>query len=286
MDQTIVTETDSLVAFWDFSEGAGQARVSAVGGYALQEVDGPIHRVSGGPFGFAASLNQQKYFSIPRNQVTGTALDISGPGAQVSVVAWIKRGRKSANANQLEFLGGLWNEDGLRQYGMFLNDNNSGKLTGHISDVGVGTAPSEFNRTRAKGATSIPFDEWITVGMTYDAEFIRVYYNGELDASSENPLKHPGGSFTGPGGIFDGGDAGSDFTFGAVNAKGGLPDFVIRNYFEGEVGGLAVFDRALTSDEMMLLHTGVVIPEPSCLAMIGVGAVVMMTRRFCTGKTT
>ena len=43
------------------------------------------------------------------------------------------------------------------------------------------------------------------------------------------------------------GNNGSDFTVGAVLLKAGM-----GNFFKGQIGGLAVFNRALTDEEMIL----------------------------------
>jgi len=42
------------------------------------------------------------------------------------------------------------------------------------------------------------------------------------------------------------GDNGSDFTVGSVQLKSGM-----GNFFKGQIGGLAVFDRKLTDDEIL-----------------------------------
>lgn len=45
------------------------------------------------------------------------------------------------------------------------------------------------------------------------------------------------------------GNNGSDFTVGAVLLKKG-----VGNFFKGQIGGLAVFNRALTDEEMKSVH--------------------------------
>jgi hypothetical protein len=45
------------------------------------------------------------------------------------------------------------------------------------------------------------------------------------------------------------GNNGSDFTVGAVLLKKGM-----GNFFKGQIGGLAVFNRALTDEEMKSLN--------------------------------
>jgi hypothetical protein len=49
-------------------------------------------------------------------------------------------------------------------------------------------------------------------------------------------------------GLYDGGAEGSDFTVAAVHRSG-----VMGNFFAGLLGGLAVFNRALTEDELASL---------------------------------
>ena len=51
-----------------------------------------------------------------------------------------------------------------------------------------------------------------------------------------------------PGGLLDGGENGSDFTVGAVHRSGEM-----GNWYVGLIGGLAVFNRALSDEEMAYL---------------------------------
>ena len=55
---------------------------------------------------------------------------------------------------------------------------------------------------------------------------------------SKNPYYFPNGL----------GNNGSDFTVGAVLLKSGM-----GNFFKGQIGGLAVFDRALSAKELRRL---------------------------------
>jgi hypothetical protein len=50
-------------------------------------------------------------------------------------------------------------------------------------------------------------------------------------------------------GLFDGGEDGSDFTVGAVHRLGEM-----GNNFVGQIGGIAVFDRALSDDEFQTIY--------------------------------
>jgi hypothetical protein len=248
-----------LVAFWDFREDAGTPRRSlAKARLSLQEQKGPIARVDDGPFGHALQLNAGQWLSIPRAAIG--PLDIHGRSAQVSVVAWLKRERKEA----WQGIAGVWDESrGKRQYCLFVN---GGKRTdartmtrepckdlfqGHVSDVGGPTVGEEFCITYATSGTRVPFEGWQCLAMTYDAREVRLYRNGRFDASEgSNPFPHPHG-------LFDGGAEGAEFTVGCVSVKG-KPG----NFFAGLLGGVAVFDRALSAEEIAALAkaTGVIAP--------------------------
>jgi hypothetical protein len=72
-----------------------------------------------------------------------------------------------------------------------------------------------------------------------------VYVDGRLDALEHyNPFPYPDG-------LFDGGDTGADFTVGAVHRGGEW-----GNFFGGRLGGLAVFNRALSDGELRALAAG------------------------------
>jgi len=248
-----------LVAFWDFREEPGAPRRSlAKTPLALQEMNGPIAHVAEGPFGHALQLKAGQWLRIPRADIG--PLNIHGKQAQVSVVAWLKRERKDA----WQGIVGVWDESrGKRQYCLFVN---GGKRTdartmtrepckdlfqGHVSDVGGATTGEEFCITYATSGTAVPFDGWQFLALTYDAKEVRLYRNGRFDASEgSNPFPHPHG-------LFDGGAEGAEFTVGCVSVKG-KPG----NFFAGLLGGMAVFDRALTAAEITALATATGIVTP------------------------
>jgi hypothetical protein len=124
----------------------------------------------------------------------------------------------------------------------------------------------------------VPEDQWITVGFTYDGQYLKAYLNGVLDRNTGDPadFRRADRYFTqeGPGGgprglnpyyhgrgIFHYDPArdaagkpmgGSDFCVGARYASGS--QFPEGATTIGRFGGLAVFNRALTDDEMKALH--------------------------------
>ncbi len=282
-----VVETPGLVAFWTFAEAAETPRLSTgtKEKHAMAEVGGPIQRAEGGPYsGYSAELNGKQYFQIPYAEIGD--LNISGPDAQVSMfaVVWIADVLKSRT------IAGIWSEGkganddtGTRQYAMLLHMPAYGghrRLTPHISSEGGVTRRQDgsalpWNADYAASKQEVPEGKWCSLGFTYDSKYIRAYLNGVLDArtldaakdnrkdryfTSEgpdgkdrgmNPYYHGRGIFR-----YDAAQhaktriAPSDFTVGARYAGGSM----FSEAFRGRFGGLAVFNRALTDDEMKQLH--------------------------------
>lgn len=249
---TVVTKIDGLVAFWDFQEPAGQPRISRGSQtLALQERKGPIERGEGGVFGpHTARIKRGQWFLIERKDIG--LLDRHGKDGQVSVVVWVRREDKAS----WQAIAGVWDETRKkRQYCLFLNAPRgtrademkryplANRIHGHVSAIGGPTPGDEFCITYSSGATEIPMNAWQCLAMTYDGKESRVYVDGKLDALEHyNPFPYPDG-------LFDGGADGADFTVGAVHRGG-----TWGNFFGGQIGGLAIFKRALSEAEMQSLH--------------------------------
>lgn len=288
-DASVIERTPGLVAFWTFGEEAGQARMSqgTKEKHALTEVNGPIARVAGGPFsGYSADLNGKQYWQIKHAELGD--LDISGKGAQVSMfaVVFIEDLKKSKT------IAGIWNEGkganddtGTRQYALLMNMPAYGgarQLTPHISSEGGVTRRADGSAfpwcaDYAASVSEVPEGRWCTLGFTYDAKYIRAYANGVCEPRALNPVKDrrndPYFTKEGP----DGKDRGmnpyyhgrgifrydpvlhakakippSDFTVGSRMAVGSMTGEATK----GKFGGLAVFNRALSDEEMKKLHDG------------------------------
>ena len=246
-----IMKIPGLVAFWDFQEPAGQPRIShSPQALALQEMKGPIARSEDGLFGaYSANLQRGQWFQIERVRLG--ALDIHGQDAQVTVVAWVRR----RDPQVWQAIAGIWDETHKqRQYCLFLNaplGTHAGEMKrhpvkdrihGHVSAVGGPTPGNPFCITYSTSATPIPLGEWHCLAMSYDGRESRVYVDGKLDALEHyNP-------FACPGGIYNGGKEGAPFTVGAVHRGGEW-----GNFFGGQIGGLAIFRRALTETEIKTL---------------------------------
>lgn len=289
-DPTVIQRTPGLVAFWTFGEPGGTARksIGTTEPLPLLEVGGPIARVAGGPFsGYAAEFNGKQYLRIPHADLG--KLNISGTEAQVSVVGFVRLEPEALEHGLT--IAGIWSEgrganddSGTRQYALLANMPAYGgrrQLTPHISSEGGVTrradgSPLPWCADYAATKSEVPVAVWCSLGMTYDGKFIRAYINGTfepraLNAKADrrddpyftregpdggdrgmNPYYHGRGIFgynpathtaTKPGG-------GSDFTVGARYAVGSM----LGEAIHGRMGGLAVFDRALTDAEMAAIH--------------------------------
>jgi hypothetical protein len=234
-----------LIAFCDFQEPAGQPRrARGPHGYELKEMAGPIQRVEGGVLGpFAAELAVGQWLNLPRSQCP--ALDIHGPDSKVSLFAWLKRRRKPLI--ECEAVAGMWDETRRkRQYALFLDlriRGSADQAGGHISGIGGPTPGYRYCMDAAIGRTCVEYtDEWEFVGFTYDGSEARLYRNGCFDARpAHNPYPYPGG-------LFDAGPEGADFTVGAVHRGG-----AIGNWFTGFLGGLFVCSSVLTPETILAL---------------------------------
>ncbi|WP_237227873.1 hypothetical protein [Rubinisphaera sp. JC750] len=298
-DPSVVKEMPGLVAFWTFSEPAGEERRSYVGPeeFPLVEVGGKIDRVEGGPYsGYSASLDGKHHLKIP--YVATGRLNISGPDAEVTMFAVAR----IVDLRRSRTIAGMWcegmgahDDSGTRQYGLLMNMPAYGggnKLVPHISSEGGVTrradgSPFPWCCDYAVTKHDVPTEEWCTLAFSYDSKYVRAYINGKLDKRELDPAKdrrtdpyftEQGPAFHGdpgpdggPGakdrgmnpyyhgrGIFAYDPAkhantkimgGSDFMVGARFAIGHT-----REQTVGLFGGLAVFDRALSNDEIQQLH--------------------------------
>jgi hypothetical protein len=201
-DVSAVEQMPGLVAFWTFGEPAGQPRLSqgTSNPHPLLEVGGPIRRVPGGPFsGFSAELDGRQFFRVPYSETRD--LNISGPQAQVSMFAVVRL----QDLEVSKTIAGMWSEgkghgddSGTRQYAMLLNMPAYGgprKLVPHISSEGGVTRRADGSAfpwcaDYAVSRHEVPENEWVTLGFTYDGQWLKAYINGVLDRHELDPVAH------------------------------------------------------------------------------------------------
>lgn len=255
-------QLSGLITFWNFQEQEGNPRRS-IGPYAyeLEERNGPIPRLNAGVWGpYSTRLKPGQWFRIERKDCP--ALNLRGPNAQYTILAWIQR----LSDGPWQYIAGVWDETrGMRQYSMFTSGvlkTNARTMertpVGHrahayISSEGGGTLPYLICMTYATGATELEKGRWYFLAATYDQKDLRMYVDGKLDSLEDhNPYPYNNKP------IFDGGTNGADFTVGQRSIaswknypNGAQPKTVS---FDGVLGGLAVYDRALTAQEIAGIH--------------------------------
>lgn len=254
---SIVLGTEGIVSFWNFGgptpfESVDEHHFTLIPGEGTDPEtveDGPVS-------GQSVSLDGHDFLFIPYEQTGALNLHTNA----VTVMAWVKW-----TGEQIGFVGGMWNEyqdGGKRQYGLFVSlphYNGADQVCGHISKNGGPTPPFPYSIDYSASKQTVPPGEWSCVAFTYDGEYIRSYFNGVCEARDPELIDHTVGFEGYPDGLVqsknpyyypDGmGDNGSDFTVGAVLLHSGM-----GNFFKGQIGGLAVFDRALTDSEILCLY--------------------------------
>jgi hypothetical protein len=254
-----ILNTKGLVALWDFKEEEGSSRVAyGKGEFPLSEVNGTIPRISDGPLsGYSAKFGNKAFLSLP-NDKTGD-LNIYGESQEITVMAWVKWEGNTG------FVGGMWNEyqdGGKRQYGLFVSlphYNGEDQVCGHISYSGKPTPPFPYSIDYSASKQTVKKNEWQFIALTYDGTLIKSYLNGVFEPRDPELIKNTKGFEGYPDGLIqsknpyyfpDGmGNNGSDFTVGSVLLSRGM-----GNFFVGQIGGLAVFNRALNEREINILY--------------------------------
>jgi hypothetical protein len=253
-----IRNTKGLVALWDFKEKEGRDRKAVgLGKFPLEEENGTLPRISEGPLsGYSAKFGNKAFLKL-ENAKTG-ALNIFGEKQGVTIIAWVKWEGNTG------FVGGMWNEyqdGGKRQYGLFVSlphYNGRDQVCGHISKTGKPTPPFPYSIDYSASKQQVAEKQWQCVAFTYDGAYIKSYLNGRFKAREPELIDHTKGFEGYPEGLLQSknpyyfpygmGNNGSDFTVGAVLLKSGM-----GNFFTGLIGGLAVFNRALSEDEIQNL---------------------------------
>lgn len=245
--------TEGLVAFWDFSDTTGHPVAGTAKEVRLIAAGQPKFVNEGPLSGRAITLDGKSDYWYIRHEHTGK-LDIKTNA--VTVIAWVKWSGGTG------FVAGKWNEyqdGGKRQYGLFVSlpyYNGASQVCGHISKNGGPTPPFPYSIDYSASPQQVPVDEWTCVAFTYDGTHIKSYFNGVFEERQPELIERTAGFLTDqPQGLVqvknpydypDGmGNNGSDFTVGAVQLKKGM-----GNFFKGNIGGIAVFDRALNDEEL------------------------------------
>lgn len=259
-EKVMPADIPNLLCFWDFQQSNhGDLTSKGQFNYNLKEMNGSIARVNEGIFGPASlEIKKGQWLLIKREDCPG--LNIYG-NREVTVIAWVKREKEGI----WQYIAGVWNErDAKRQYALFtcghkqtdyttLNRTDAkNQIHGYVSDVGGATPDRPYCFSYATGKQMFNVGEWHMLSFTYDHNSIKVYFDGDLDGNgNSNP-------FYWDKPIFDGGKNGADFTVAqrALPKWPGYPETPPDRSegFSGLLSGLAIYDRALDSEEIKSLY--------------------------------
>ncbi len=235
-------DVPGLVCFWDFQQGGECFPTSQGYDYRLQSKTGALECVEDAtaPFdGKALRIGEGDWLNLPRAECP--ELDFHGEQSAFTLIAWLKRSRKSMR--QCEFIAGQWNETHLgRQYGLFIDIPVWGaehRVFGHLSKTGGATPGYQYCMDGPMSEEPVPWDEWCMIGMSYDGVQGFAWMNGMLQAI---PGLNP---YSLAGGLHHSGPLGSDFTVAAVDRSGEM-----GNFFCGLLSALAVYRQALSPAEV------------------------------------
>lgn len=246
----------------------------------------------GQPFGpLSASIGHNQMLEVLDTAIAAPLLDIHGDDATMTMVGWMKPSQDLDNQTRRDFghFAGIWSEAiSVRTFVMFCPQNSRGRdipgnhLDVEISRTGATMQPAcRWSISYALGSAKIDSDSWHMLAMTFDGSFIRAFVNGTLDYRpphrlnpAESPCnetwQNPASISTwtnrtegqwGPGGA-PASQNRTDFTVGGqrgvicpdgVTCPGGM-----GHSWSGLIGGLAVFNRSLSDEELhdMAVSTG------------------------------
>jgi hypothetical protein len=230
-----------------------------------------------GPFGPSLVLDGKTVF-VKDGDIGGLDVTRNG-GNQVTVVNWVNdtAGTHDEMGAGISFRAGSHCEGGpeaARQYGSYFDAIRYISSHGHYTPhIGAQDGPSPgfaYNHDYAASAreyfTGVGQGQWHMEAFTYDGEKIIAYVDGLADewkAVAEPPPPEPGfiehptvdrnPYFAGK--LINRSSTMKRFSIGAA-VLGEPPSFNGWNFTTGKLGGVAVFNRALTAEEIMAIRLG------------------------------
>ena len=166
----------------------------------------------------------------------------------------------------------------IRFAGLFSKDSTGYDSGGHLS---LFTTADGRIQTRLQSTSdsyfveSDPFiqlDTWYDVAFTFGDAGMDLYINGMLVDHND----YTGGLGTTSGGIGNY----EPIVLGANSwNSGNLSATPLKDYFSGMIDEMAIFDRALTEEEIGDLHTSKTVPEPTAATLVFLGLVLATATR-------
>jgi hypothetical protein len=223
---------DGLISYWPMDEGSGSTTEDITGSN-----DGTIHGGAGwatGKFGSAVSFDGAGQ-GLPGSSLTDyidCGSNSSLKPAHVTVAAWVKQ---SSLDYYGQVLGFAWDTGAEESGYSVLSDFYIGGTEGYIGWVSGG-AVVDGNYTYKN--TNFTLNQWTHVAMTYNGSQAIVYVDGVA-----------GSAYTGESGDLN-------YTYGTTFKIGLYAAGSWWLPFTGLIDDAAVWDRALTSEEIDFLYNG------------------------------
>lgn len=278
-----------LVAMWDFQEDpkGGNAITSRMGAESVTLIARGTSTVvkdavDPGPFGPSLVLDGATVF-VKDGEIGGLDVTQNG-GTQVTVINWVNDTARSHDdtGDGISFRAGSHVEGGpesARQYGSYFDDSaylgwSHGHYSPHIS-AQDGPSPGypylrDFAASARKVFTGVGQGQWHMEAFTYNGAEIIAYIDGLADvwkAVQECQPLQPGYTLRQTvdrnpfflGKPINNSPTMKRFSIGA--AISGEPPFEGVNFTTGRLGGVAVFNRALTAEEIMAIRIRTLRPD-------------------------
>lgn len=264
-----LTWPDGLIAFFPMNNLQGESFTSTTGqdDFTAQlfagtaELDREVH----GPFGPSIYFDGKTTYTIggiePAADAIG-ALDVARSTGHYTIITWV---RDMGGSTDMEFRAGSHIEDGprtARQYGLYFNGHGYGghrRVTPHIANQDGPTPGYPYNVDFGATARQVGTGGWHMEAGTYDGTKMVGYLDGVPDSFPDFTEREPEPGYTAQrehiskNPYYNDKGINNSTTKKVFSIGGSLigdTPYVPVNETKGWIGGIAVFDRALSDTEI------------------------------------
>lgn len=175
----------------------------------------------------------------------------------------------------------FWFQDtgSIRMSGLLSKDSNGYDTGGHLTifteSQGLSVRLQSTNASYSVQSDPFALDQWYRAAFTFGSGGMNLYLDGLL-VDSDDYTGGLGGTSGGAGNF-------EPLVLGANSwNSGNQMAGPLRDYYSGLLDEVAIFDYALTPDEVQALH-GPAVPDPSTFALLALGTLCFTRRDRGTG---